>query len=129
MAQPVFTLLIYGLNQPLIKTEWISILGNKFSEALSFKFKFTDDISAAHVVAWDGTISPKLERMMPEIERQLETKILLFLGESQTLLKSHPFVRIHQGNPERTLQLTGWNVLPEEILATLEECYQKIHHV
>jgi hypothetical protein len=129
MAQPAFTLLIYGLNQPLLTTEWVSMLGDKFSQALPFQFLLTDDISAAHVVAWDGVISPKLERIIPEIEKHLATKILLFMGESQTLLRDHPIVRLYQGNPERTFQLTGWSVLPEEILAMLETCYQKIQHV
>lgn len=130
MAQAKFILKIYCLNQPLLTTEWVSILGDKFAHALPFTFVLTDNIELADVVAWDGVITLKQRQLLPDIEASLEKgKILLMMGESQTLYQQHPFIKIYHSSQVATIQLTGWSVLPEEILGALELCYQKITNV
>jgi hypothetical protein len=124
----ISVLKIYCLSQPLLMTEWRSILGDKFSHSLPFHVELTDDPTQASIVAWDGMIYGKMERLLPEIESMLQGKTLLLMGEAQTLLKDHPFVRIFK-SIEHATQLTGWSVLPEELLATLVNCYQKSSNV
>lgn len=130
MAQPKFVLKIYCLNQPLLSTEWRSVLGDKYAHALPFNFVITDKIQDADVIAWDGAMTLKQRRLLPEIESYLQKgKVLLMMGEVQTLYKDHPFIQLYQSSQVATIQLTGWSVLPEEILAALELCYQKITNV
>jgi len=130
MGQQKAVLKIYSLGHPLMTTEWRSILGDKYCHALSFDFLITENIEEASVIAWDGVISLKQRRLQPEIEAQLKKgKILLMMGESQTLFQDYPLVKIFNSPEIATIQLTGWSVLPEEILAALEACYQKISHV
>ncbi len=119
---------IYCLCQPLLMTEWRSILSDKFAHSLPINLELTDDPSQASVIAWDGMISAKMQRLLPEIEHMLKGKTLLVMGEAQTLLKDHPFVRIFEA-VENAPQLTGWSVLPEELLESLMSCYQKSAHV
>ena len=105
-------------------TEWRSILSDKFAHSLPIQLELTDDPAQASVVAWDGMVSAKMQRLLPEIEQMLQGKTLLVMGEAQTLLKDHPFVRIFKA-VEHAPQLTGWSVLPEELLESLMSCYQK----
>ena len=66
-------------------TEWRSILGDKYCHALPFDYVITDNMEEASVIAWDGVISLKQKRNVPEIEAQLKKgKVLLMIGESQT---------------------------------------------
>ncbi len=121
---------IFSLGHPLMTTEWRSILGDKYCHALPFDYVITDNMEEASVIAWDGLISLKQKRNVPEIEAQLKKgKVLLMIGESQTLFKDYPIVSIFNSPEIATIQLSGWSVLPEEILAALEACYQKITHV
>ncbi len=130
MNQKRAVLKIFSLGHPLMTTEWRSILGDKYCHALPFDFVVTDNMEEASVIAWDGVISLKQRRNQAEIEAQLRKgKVLLMMGESQTLFKDFPLVRIFNSPEIATIQLTGWSVLPEEILAALEACYQKITHV
>lgn len=119
---------VYCLSQPLLMTEWRSVLSDKFCHSLPFQLELTDDPAQASIVAWDGVISAKMQRLLPEIESILKGKTLLLMGEAQTLLRDHPFVRIFS-SVEEAPQLTGWSVLPEELLATLMSCFQKSSHV
>jgi hypothetical protein len=131
MGQKRFVLKIYSLAHPLMTTEWRSILGDKYCHALPFDYEITDSLKEASVIAWDGIISLKQRRNLPEIETQLRKgKVLLMLGESQTLFQDHSLVSIFSSASDiSTIRLTGWSVLPEEILAAFEACYQKIIHV
>lgn len=130
MAQPKPILKIFSLGQPLMHTEWKSILGDKYCHALPFDYAITDNVDDATVIAWDGVISLKQRRIEKELIQHLQKgKVLLRMGESQTLLQSHPFVKLFQSPEIATIQLNGWSVLPEEILAALEACYQKMNHV
>lgn len=130
MAQKKAVLKIFSLGHPLMTTEWRSILGDKYCHALPFDYVITDQMEDASVIAWDGVISLKQRRILPEIEAQLKKgKILLMMGESQTLFQDYPIVKIFNSPEIATIQLTGWSVLPEEILAALEACFQKTTHV
>lgn len=130
MAQPKFVLKIFCLNQPLLTTEWISVMGDKYAQALPFDFTLVDNIQEASVIAWDGVVTVKQRRLLPVIEAELQKgKVLLMMGEAQTLFKNHPFLQLYQSSQVATIQLTGWTVLPEEILAALVMCHQKIINV
>jgi hypothetical protein len=130
MAQKKAVLKIFSLGHPLVTTEWRSILGDKYCHALPFDYVISDKMEDATVIAWDGVISLKQRRILPEIEAQLKKgKILLMMGESQTLFQDYQIVKIFNSPEIATIQLTGWSVLPEEILAALEACFQKIAHV
>jgi hypothetical protein len=115
---------IYSLAQPLLHTEWISILGDKFSAALDFEIEFTDDPMSAQVIAWDGVVSPKLRRLLPQLQLLLEGKTLLLMGESRFLYEKSPLVALYPLKNKKIIQLPGWSILPEEILKLLNECYQ-----
>lgn len=105
-------------------------MGDKYCHALPFEVVFTENLDEAAVVVWDGVISLKMERVFPAIEEELKKgKILILTGESQTLYKNHPNVRFFHAPEIATIELPGWSVLPEEILAALENCYQKITNV
>lgn len=130
MAQPKPVLKIFSLGQPLMFTEWKSILGDKYCHALPFDYVLTESIDEASVIAWDGVISLKQRRFASELIQHLQKgKILLRMGESQTLFQSHPFIQLFQSPEITSIALNGWSVLPEEILAALEACYQKLTHV
>jgi hypothetical protein len=121
---------IFSFGHPLMTTEWRSILGDKYCHALPFDYVITDNIVDASVIAWDGVVSLKLRSLQAELENQLtKGKVLLLIGESQTLFQKGSMVRIFNNPEVATIQLNGWSVLPEEILSALETCYQKITHV
>lgn len=105
-------------------------MGDKYCHALPFELVFTEKLEEAAVVVWDGVITPKMERIFPAIEEELKKgKILILTGESQTLYKNHSNVRFFHSPEVATIELHGWTVLPEEMLAALETCYQKITNV
>ena len=89
-----------------------------------------ESIDEASVIAWDGVISLTQRRIEDELISHLQKgKVLLRMGESQTLFADHPFIKLFQSPEIATIQLGGWSVLPEEILAALEACYQKMTNV
>jgi hypothetical protein len=121
---------IYCLNQPVVATEWKSILGDKYCHALPFTPVLTTDIEEAAVIAWDGVISLKMRRILPDIASQLQRgKMLLLVGESESLLKNQDQIKIFDPQGIISVSLNGWTLLPEEILGALEACYQKKNHV
>lgn len=120
---------VHCLSMPQVSTEWGSLLGDKYRQALAFDIELTDDPREAQVIAWDGIVGRKLEALMPEIINLLKDKVLLLTGESTTLMQDSPFVRYVQVEPQAHVDLPGWTILPEDLLASLEACYQKIIHV
>ena len=56
-------------------------------------------------------------------------KILLLIGESCTLLKDHSVIKLLDFENLNYVNLPGWNVLPEEVLAALETCHKKLKNV
>ena len=110
----------------MMSTEWRSILGDKYCHALPFDVVQTERLEEASVIAWDGVISVKGRRLLEQVASELKRgKVLLRMGEAETLFKNHPFIKIFNSPEIATIQLSGWSVLPEEILAALEVCYQK----
>jgi Ni,Fe-hydrogenase III small subunit len=127
MKEPLRKLKIYSFSSPVMKTELLSVLGSKF-EAFPVPFEFTLAPEEADVLIWDGIFSPKSE--YSEIIFDLaKNKMVLLLGESQTLFNGHPIVRSADLSELNVVELSGWNVLPEEILNAFQACYQKLTHV
>jgi hypothetical protein len=130
MNKKEFTLKIYCFSNPLVMTEWRTLLGDKYAHALPFNIALTERIEDAAVIAWDGVISIKMRSVMEELRSHLKKgKVLLLMGEGSTLFKDFPMVENFLPDPEWTVLSPGWSTLPEELLASLETCYQKIQHV
>ncbi|WP_408099098.1 hypothetical protein ACJVC5_09315 [Peredibacter sp. HCB2-198] len=130
MKETAKVLKIYQLSNPLLNTEWLSILGDKYQKTLSFEWSLTNDINEAEIVVWDGVISSKSGSILaPLIEEFKEKKVLLLVGESVTSLRNHPMVNLVSLDELRYVEISGWGVLPEEVLGALEVCHQKLTHV
>lgn len=129
MSQNQSVLKIYHLSHPLHQTEWLSVLGDKYSHALHFKWEEVEEIENSHIVVWDGVITQKNKYYIDSILPQLKTKTVLLMGEARTLLKDEPSVKIYSNTEASVVELPGWSVLPEDILAVLEACYKKMTHV
>jgi hypothetical protein len=121
---------IFLLSQPILNTEWASLLGHKYAQALPFPWEFTQSLEEAHIVAWDGVLTPKLMHYQDRILNKLKSgTILLLQGEARTFLENHPFVKLISLDQLSYVELPGWSVLPEELLMALSACQQKISHV
>lgn len=129
MANKREVLKVHCLSLPQVATEWGSILGDKYRSALPFDVELTDDPKEAQVIAWDGIIGKKLESLMPAITELLKDKVLLLTGESSTLVKEMRLVRSVQLESSDNVELPGWTVLPENILASLQVCWEKLKRV
>lgn len=123
-------LTIFALSQPLWSTEWASLRGDKFRNALPFPVRFVSNIEEAQVIAWNGMLTPKSSSALkPLIEKLNHGSILLLMGERRTLLEGHPFVKFANSSKWRVVELPGWSVLPEEMLKSIHECWELISHV
>lgn len=121
---------VYSFSHPLMFTEMFSLAGDKFRDSLPFHWELTNDYSSSDVVIWDGVVTMKnAETVKRVIEDVKIGKVLLLLGESQTLFKNNPLVEIKNTENLNCVELFGWNILPEEILMALESCYKKLKHV
>lgn len=130
MKEEAKVLKIFQLSHPLMTTEWLSIFGDKYHNALSFKWMMVTDIKEADVVVWDGVITPKAAPLLgPLLEEFKQNKILLLVGESMTSLRNHPLVKLASLDGLRFVEISGWSILPEEILGAIEVCHQKLTNV
>ncbi len=130
MKEKPLPLRIYTFSHPLMHTEWLTLAGDKFFKTLPFEWEMVKDLSSAQVITWDGVITPKNEPLVAEVLKELKSnKILLLIGESMTLLKNHPMVKILDPKELKFVEVAGWSILPEEILSALELCHQKLNHV
>lgn len=121
---------IFCFSSPVLMTEWQSLLGSKYDQVLPFRWHTTLDYEKAQVVIWDGVITPKNERIVSKLIEDLKSsKVLLLMGEALTMFHNHLTVKVLDTSGIRYVEIAGWNVLPEEILAALEECYKKIKDV
>lgn len=124
------SLKIYNFSHPLMQTEIFSLTGDKYKDTLSFKWELTNNYASSDVVLWDGVITVKnkeaVEKMIDDVK---SGKVLFLLGESETLMKNHPLVKLQKTENLNCVELFGWNILPEEILSALETCYKKSKHV
>ena len=130
MAKEIPPLKLFCLSQPLCVTEWVSLLGDKYAQALPFKVKLVFDVAEAQVIAWNGIITPTSAASQEAISQRLsQGTILLLMGEGRTLLQGHPFVKFADTATYKVVDLAGWSVLPEELLSALQQCWEKINHV
>jgi Ni,Fe-hydrogenase III small subunit len=121
---------IFNFSHPLMNTEWLSIMGDKYSSAFSFKWQMVTDPNEAQILVWDGVLTPKNQSIIePFITDKKPGRLFLLLGESLTLLKDNPMIRIINTEEIEHVPLFGWNILPEDILVALEKCHQKLNHV
>lgn len=124
------TLNIYCFNQPALNTEWDSLRSDKYRGTLNFDWKFVENLDEAQIIAWDGVITPKGRHYTEKIIQKLKDgALLLLMGEGRTLFKDSSLVELLDLDQIRYVELNGWSLLPEDILATLEVCNQKIRHV
>lgn len=130
MEKQTASMKIFLFSQPLLTTEWLSLMGDKYARSLKFQWELTDSLEAADVIAWDGVLTSKLKFYQDRLLKKLEKgSILLLQGDMRTLLENHPFVQLISLNQLRYVELAGWSVLPEEMLAALVSCQQKLPHV
>jgi hypothetical protein len=130
MKEKVAPLKIYNFSHPLMTTEWLSIQSDKFSRTLPFEWEMVTDYASAEIVVWDGVITPKNSEMTSMMFKDFkDSKVLLLLGESMTLLRNHPIVRMLNPEGLRYVEVSSWNILPEEILSALEMCREKLKNV
>jgi hypothetical protein len=130
MKKEKLELKFFCLGHPALSTEMLSILGDKFSHSLPFEIKMTSSIEDSSVIVWDGIISLKMRRIFPEILNYLrQNRVLLLIGDSVTLTEGQEILKQFRPDEIAGVYLNGWNLLPEEILQGLMDCYQKIKHV
>lgn len=124
------SLKIFNVSHPFIMTEALSLLGDKYNQALPFELVYVDDIGLAEVIVWDGIITPKNHSMIQIILEEMKRfKVLLILNDSMTLFKDHPIVKMFDPTNLNYVELTGWSLLPEELLQALKLCHQKLQNV
>ena len=115
---------VFHLSHPFEDTEWLSLSGDKYANALPFKIEDTLTIGEADVVFWDGVMTPRTQGHIYSVLRSLnERQILVLIGEARTLLSDSPFVKLFESKSIRVAELCGWNILPEQILSVLEKCH------
>lgn len=130
MKEKVAPVKIYNFSHPLMNTEWLSIQSDKFSRTLPFEWQMVNDYASAEIVVWDGVITPKNAELTSSMFKDFkDSKVLLLLGESMTLLKNHPTVKMLNPEGLSFVEVAGWNILPEEILSALEACKEKLKNV
>lgn len=122
---------IYLLAQRTLHIEWASLLGDKFRNALSFPWAFTDKIEDADVVAWDGFMNMKGSYYLEGVLSSVRSgkKILLLHREAYTLFKGDPFLMLPDFPEAHCVELPGGNVLPEDLLTAIEQCREKLKNV
>ncbi len=121
---------IFNLSQPITVMDWSSLLGDKYQGSLSLNWEFVTDHRDAHVILWDGVLTPKGAPFFQSVLREMgDSKILLLYGEAMTALRNHWPVELVDLAAVKTVDLTGWSILPEDILAALELCHGKLKHV
>lgn len=130
MKEKIAPVKIYNFSHPLMTTEWLSIQSDKFSRTLPFEWVMVNDYASAEIVVWDGVITPKNAEITSSMFKDFkDSKVLLLLGESMTLLRNHPIVKMLNPEGLRYVEVAGWNILPEEILSALELCREKLKNV
>lgn len=130
MKEKIRLLKIFNFSHPLMNTEVLSLLGDKYRETLPFQLELSSDYNSSDVILWDGVMTPRNHKIVEKILRDVKTgKVLLLIGESLTLFKDHALVRSLSTENLNCVELPGWNLLPEEILMALETCYKKSKHV
>ena len=111
---------VYIFQNPMQSTEWLSLEGSKFKDALSFPWKFVSDPKEANVIVWDGVMTPKLLHRKTEImDMLIPRKILICNGA----LEDANFDSVQK------VILPGISNRPEELLFALAECFERLKNV
>lgn len=130
MKQKIESIKIFNFSHPLVVTEVFSLLGDKFSHGLPFSWELSKNYNESEIILWDGVMTPKNQKVVDKILSDVKTgKVLLLIGESQTLHKERPGMKLLNTENLNMVELSSWSVLPEEILGALETCYKKLKHV
>jgi len=130
MKETQRTLKIFSLSTPLIFTELLSVIGDKYKSALPFSWEFTRDFSSADIVVWDGVETLKNQKIVQKVLGSLSAKkILLLVDGSSTLLGKESPSKVVKVDKAECVELRGWNILPEDILSAFEACQKKLEHV
>ncbi len=121
---------IYCLQNPVAATEFRAIFGDKYCHSLAFNPVFTTHLGESDLIVWDGLISVKMKRILPELRQSLsQNKVLLLIEDSMTLIEKNFFVQFFDSEDYPTVKLNGWTMLPEDLLPALEQCFQKMKNV
>lgn len=130
MKQKIESIKIFNFSHPLVLTEVLSLLGDKYSQCLPFVWELSKNYNESDIILWDGIITPKNQKIVDRILNDIKTgKVLLLIGESQTLHRARSGMKVLNTENLNMVELASWSVLPEEILGALETCYKKLKHV
>lgn len=119
---------IFNFSNPMMKTEMFSLMGDKFRQVLPFEWEFVVDEKEANVIVWDGVLTKKIAPVLKPLNFR-QGRVLIILGEPQTLIEENAEVKAFNAQGVEVIQLSGWTILPEEILMALDEAYKKLTHV
>jgi hypothetical protein len=121
---------IFPLSSPVMFTELLAVMGDKYKRALPFQWEICRDFSSANVVFWDGVKTIKNQKIVQKVlENFSSRKILLLVDGSSTLFENRSSVKVLGVENVSCIQVRGWNVLPEELLTALKACHKKLEHV
>lgn len=119
---------IFNFTNPMMYTEMYSLMGDKFRNVLPFEWEFVPDEKDANVIVWDGVLTKKIGPVLKPLNFR-QGKILILLGEPVTLMNENEQVKAFNAEGVEVIHLSGWTILPEEILMALDEAYKKLSHV
>jgi len=119
------------MPQGIAEREWSSLLGDKYRSALPFSWELTEDPEKAQVFVWEGTVTKKSAPTYKKILELLKQgeRVLLLHPSAWTLFKDEPKVIPVDLEQIRYVEIPGGNVLPEDLLWGLSECFKKLQHV
>lgn len=122
---------VYLLPQGPAGGEWASLLGDKYFNALPFKWELTENVEEAQVFVWEGAVTPKSEPVLKKVEELLKQgeRVLLLQPVAQSLMKDYSFTRTIDLEQVRYIELPSGSLLPEDLLWGLDECQKKLKHV
>lgn len=128
MKKEKLKLKILNFSNPMMRTEMFSLMGDKFRNVLPYDWEFVNDEKEANVIVWDGVITEKMAPFIKPLNFR-QGRVLIILGEPQTLVESNPQVKSFNAEGVDVIHLSGWTILPEEILMALDEAYKKLTNV
>lgn len=128
MKSPKKLLRIFNFSHPLMVTESLALLGDKYVSALPFKISAVNNIQDSDIVLWDGVLTPKNKKMVNRMMESLSpSRLLIIMGESYTLLDENEVVKVYETREEKIS--SGWSLLPEDLLNVLLDCHKKLQNV
>jgi hypothetical protein len=122
---------IFLLSRSSLAIQWSSLMGDKYSHALPFPWEFTTHLHDADVISWDGFMNSKSSYYYQEVIEVLKDKksLLILENEATSLYQKNSFLSRICLDDIPFIELSGGNVVPEDLLAALEECHKRLGHV